>query len=88
MSTSGQADPEMQSESRSREDCNPKRDVGMRDFSTALPIGTYNPERKPLYAVILLDFQVPTQYLNIFRPSAAWTSFDHRFNIFSVSRNS
>jgi hypothetical protein len=39
MSTSGQVNPEMQSESRSREDCNPKRDVGMQDFSTALPIG-------------------------------------------------
>jgi hypothetical protein len=30
---------EMQSESRPREDCNPKRAVGMRDFSTTLPIG-------------------------------------------------
>jgi hypothetical protein len=39
MSTSGQADPEMQPKSRFREDCNPKRDVVMRDFSTALPIG-------------------------------------------------
>lgn len=36
MSTSGQVDPEMQSESRSREDCNPKRAVEMRDFLTTL----------------------------------------------------
>jgi hypothetical protein len=39
MSTSRQVDPEMQSESRPREDCNPKRDVGMRNCSTAPPIG-------------------------------------------------
>ena len=39
MSTSAQVDPEMQLESRSREDCNPQRAVGMRDFSTTLPIG-------------------------------------------------
>ena len=43
VSTSGQVDPEMQSESRPREDCNPKRAVGMRDFSTTLPI---EPERR------------------------------------------
>ncbi len=29
----------MESESPSREDCNPKRAVEMRDFSTTLPIG-------------------------------------------------
>lgn len=30
-------DPEIQSESDSHDDCNPKRAVGMRGFSTTLP---------------------------------------------------
>lgn len=44
MSTSGRVDPEIQSESRPRGDCNPKRAVGMRDFSTTLPIGRSSEE--------------------------------------------
>jgi hypothetical protein len=39
LSTSGQVDPEIQPKSRPREDCNPQRAVGMRNCSTALPIG-------------------------------------------------
>ena len=38
MSTSGQVDPAMQSESRPREDGNPQRALEMRDCSTTLPI--------------------------------------------------
>jgi len=41
MSTSGQADPEMQPKSRSREDCNPKRAVGDAGF---FDNSSYRPE--------------------------------------------